>query len=73
MIAPVECLNHERALRVGTLNGAHMVHVDLANRLKVDAATQLCLALIQVIAQRTLLSVEDKPALVPRLELLAHL
>ena len=69
----VECFNHKGGLGIGRLDCAHVVNVDLVDRLKVDAATQLRLMSVHVVAESALLTVEHKPPLVPGLELLAHL
>lgn len=50
-----------------------MVNVDLVDRLKVNAAAQLRFVSVHVVAESALDAVEYEPALVPRLELLAHL
>ena len=66
-------LDDERGGVVGTLDGAHVVDVDLVDGGEGDRAAQLGLALVHVVEERALAAVEDEPPLVPHLELLAHL
>ena len=73
MKIPVERLDHKRGLAVRAPHSPHVIDEHLLDRLEVNAAAQLRLMSVIVVAQRALVAIEHKPALVPRLELLAHL
>ena len=46
----VKSLDHKRGLGIRTLYRAHVIDVDLVDRLEIDAAPQLGLAAVRVVA-----------------------
>lgn len=58
---------------VRAFDGSHVVNVYFGDGLKVNATAQLGLMAIHVVGERSFLTIEHEPSLVPCLELLAHL